>query len=236
MNGWDVSVLKKAITTCLDGNHAGDHNGDIHSCPPLLPLTSDEDSQGCLIPPSIDEQLTGIMSALPGCNSIQAGPGPAQPKGGCGAPTTYGKPTSFYSDFTSSKGWEYVGCGADIAFKERTLSDFSYSAPNMTVAMCIDYCNGHGSTYAGLEFANEYVPSRTLHGFGDDVNLSTSRCYCGKQVAVDRAPRPDIVGNCMMKCAGDSSQYCGGPQRISLYRRCGSSCQNAPAGLVGGQT
>ena len=113
----------------------------------------------------------GTLSALPGCNPVQAGPNPAQPKSGCGAPTTYGKSALFYSDFTRSKGWEYVGCGADISFKSRTLTDFSYSALNMTVAMCIDYCNGFGSTYAGLEFGNEYAPLRALHCFSDDANF-----------------------------------------------------------------
>lgn len=41
----------------------------------------------------------------------------------------------------------------------------------------------------------------------------------------------------MMKCAGDSGEYCGGAQRISLYHKCeGGRCQNVQAGVVGNTT
>ena len=45
-----------------------------------------------------------------------------------------------------------------------------------------------------------------------------------------------IVGNCMMKCAGDSGEYCGGAQLISLYKKCDGACQNAQVGVVGNFT
>lgn len=49
-------------------------------------------------------------------------------------------------------------------------------------------------------------------------------------------PTPGIVGNCMMKCAGDSTEYCGGAQRISLYHKCDGTCENAQTGVVGNST
>lgn len=150
-----MPILHKAIRTCLDGNKANDHNGDINYCPPLLPLIPNGDSQGCLIPRSVDEPFSGVLDALPGCNPIQSGPEPATAQSGCGAPTTYGKPDSFFTDLTSSKSWEYVGCGTDIAFKARTLPNASKAGPDMSVTKCVDFCEGKGFTYAGLEYANE---------------------------------------------------------------------------------
>ncbi len=118
-------------------------------------MIPDADSQGCIIPPSIDEPISGVLEALPGCNKVQNGPGRAQPESGCGAPTSYGKPDSFFTDLTASKGWEYVGCGTDVAFKARTLPDADTSANDMTVSKCVDFCDGKGYTYAGLEYAKE---------------------------------------------------------------------------------
>ncbi|KAI9822856.1 MAG: hypothetical protein M1826_000349 [Phylliscum demangeonii] len=207
LNGWDVPTLQNAINTCTDGNQGVGNNGDINHCPPLLPLISDEDAQGCVQPPSVAEQVLGNLPALSGCNPVQSGPGMATFASGCGAPTSIGKPEAFYSDLTASKGWEYVGCGSDIAFTARTLPDADTKSPDMTVEKCVDFCASKGFPYAGLEFADE--------------------CYCGKTLAANRAPQPGLPGNCMMKCAGDSTEYCGGPQRISLYKKCDeSSCQN----------
>ncbi|KAI9792686.1 MAG: hypothetical protein M1816_001785 [Peltula sp. TS41687] len=218
VNGWDVPTLQKAIGTCLDGNHALDHNGDINSCPALLPLIPDAESNGCIIPPSVDEPVSGVLKALPGCNPVQKGPGRAMPEKVCQATSTIGKPDTFYTDLTSTKGWEYVGCGSDVAFTARTLPDASTSAKDMTVEKCVDFCVGKGLTVAGLEFAEE--------------------CYCGKSIPQDRAPKPGILGNCMMKCAGDKGEYCGGAQTISLYKKCDGACQsgNAQVGVVGNTT
>lgn len=40
----------------------------------------------------------------------------------------------------------------------------------------------------------------------------------------------------MMKCSGDSGEYCGGAQQISLYRECDGDCQNEQIGVVGNST
>ncbi|KAI9826427.1 MAG: hypothetical protein M1826_006636 [Phylliscum demangeonii] len=213
VNGWDVATLQTAINTCTDGNHGGGNNGDINLCQPLLPLISDEAAQGCVQPPSVPEQIFGTLPALPGCNPVQPGPGRATPQSGCGAPTTIGKPEAFYSDLTASKGWEYLGCGSDIAFTARTLPDAATAGPDMTVEKCVDFCVGKGYSYAGLEFADE--------------------CYCGNSLAANRAPQPGLPGNCMMKCAGNSAEYCGGPQRISLYKKCdGGGCKNVDSTVL----
>lgn len=150
-----MPTLQKAIGTCLDGNKALDHNGDIGYCPPLLPLIPDAESNGCIIPPSVDEPVSGVLDALPGCNPVRKGPGRATPKSDCRAVSAIGKPETFYTDLTSTKGWEYVGCGSDIAFQARTLPDASTSGKDMTVEKCVDFCIEKGLNYAGLEYGEE---------------------------------------------------------------------------------
>ncbi|KAI9819673.1 MAG: hypothetical protein M1832_003907 [Thelocarpon impressellum] len=216
VNGWDVDILQEAISTCKDGNTNQGGSGDITKCAPLMPLIDDASAQGCKIPPSVDEQVHGVLPALPGCNPVQAGPADATPQSGCGAPTTIGQPQSFFTDLTVSKKWAYLGCGKDVAFKARTLSGDNEAKDDMTVEKCVDFCSGKGFSYAGLEFARE--------------------CFCGNDLPADRAPTPGIMGNCMSKCAGDATEYCGGYGVISLYKKCDGTCQNAQTGVVGNYT
>ena len=69
----------------------------------------------------------------------------------------------------------------------------------MTVFKCIDHCASKGYTYAGLEWAVE--------------------CWCGNTLAQSKLNHM----TCTTKCAGNSSQYCGGPQKLSVYKKRGSS-------------
>lgn len=66
LNRWDTDLLRAAIadnTTC--GDSAG---GDINKCAPFKPyMLSAEQQNACpAIPNKIDEQVDGILSALPG--------------------------------------------------------------------------------------------------------------------------------------------------------------------------
>jgi hypothetical protein len=173
--------------------------------------------QDCKIPPSIDEQIFGVLPALPGCNPIQDGPGNATPKSGCGAPTTFGQPQTYFTDLTASMGWEYIGCGHD-SNSQRTFKGDSFRDAAMTVEKCVNFCAGKGFTFAGLEFANE--------------------CYCDNSLPADRAPIPGVLGNCNMACAGDTTEYCGGGARLSIYQKCSSSssCKNSLFGVTGNTT
>ncbi|KAH0545165.1 hypothetical protein FGG08_000777 [Glutinoglossum americanum] len=210
VNGWDVDVLQNAIDSC------NSNDGTLESCPVLERLPSDG-LQDCQIPPSIDEQVFGVLPALPGCNPIQNGPGNATPKSGCGAPTTFGPYKTYSSDLTASKGWEYIGCGYD-SNSQRTLKGATFRDSAMTNEKCVDFCDGKGFSFAGMEFANE--------------------CYCDNSLAADRAPKPGVLGNCDKKCAGDATEYCGGGGRMSLYHKCSGSgkCENVRFGVTGNTT
>lgn len=155
INGWDIPILTDAIHNCRDGNQGAGSNGDINKCAPLLPLKEDSETNGCKIPSSVNEQIFGVLPALPGCNPVTAGPEAATSQSGCGAPTDIGTPESFFTDLTVSKKWAYVGCGTDVAFKARTLSGPNTASDDMTVETCVDFCTGKGTTYAGLEYGKE---------------------------------------------------------------------------------
>jgi len=157
----------------------------------------------------------GNLDALPGCNPVQNGPGEAVPKSDCGAPNTIGTPETYFTDLTVSKKWEYAGCGTD-SIVARVLTGDHESNDKMTVETCVDYCSSKGFSVAGLEYSRE--------------------CYCGNSIGKTGAPVPGVMGNCMMKCVGDSGEYCGGYAAISLYQKCGSTCQNVQFGVVGNST
>lgn len=65
----------------------------------------------------------------------------------------------------------------------------------MTIESCIDYCTTKGFGYAGTEYSQE--------------------CYCGSSLAAAAASAPE--GDCSMACSGDSTQPCGGPNRLTLF-------------------
>lgn len=209
VNGWDVDVLQAAVTECTNDS------GRVEDCQHFTQYTGAE-CQACRIPASIDEQVDGTLSALPGCNPITSGPQPAAKVANCNAVSSIGQPQTFFTDLTVTKKWEYEGCGSD-EYNSRTFTGKSTSSDTMTVETCVDFCSSNGFTYAGLEYARE--------------------CYCGNTIAADRAPKDGVMGNCMTACAGDKGEYCGGTAALSIYRSCAEgTCQNAQYGVVGNGT
>jgi Domain of unknown function (DUF1996) len=89
MNGWDRSVLSRAITTCTADS------GVIEDCPVFENegrFYSDADMNTCSASnPLPAESVPGALySHLPGCMEVTEGPGPASPENlvpGCVAPT-----------------------------------------------------------------------------------------------------------------------------------------------------
>ena len=166
-----------------------------------------------MIGSQVNEQTQGVLSDLPGCNPVTTGPGQAASGDVCNATTTLSAATSFFKDLTSSKHWYYVGCGSD-GIGSRTLSGPSQSLDNMTVETCVDFCSSQGYSIAGTEYVNQ--------------------CYCGNSIPSSAAPVAGLVGACTDKCGGDDTEYCGGYGAISLYEKCGSTCQNAGVGSPSG--
>ncbi|KAF2835437.1 WSC domain-containing protein [Patellaria atrata CBS 101060] len=198
VNGWDVDVLQRAIDTC------NSVSGELRDCNAFT-LQSNDDANNCKLPRMIDEEIEGVLDALPGCNPVSNGPGVVKPVANCPQPEI-GFAESFFTDITVTKQWMYAGCGTDDN-GDRTLQGADTRKPDMTVEKCIDFCSGKGFRIAGLEYGNE--------------------CYCGNSVAEDRKPKAGVLGNCQMKCLGDDGEICGGARALSIYEQCNAgNCQN----------
>ncbi|KAK4968757.1 hypothetical protein LTR66_011766, partial [Elasticomyces elasticus] len=90
----------------------------------------------------------------------------------------------------------YLGCATEPS-SGRALSAASVSNDSMTVDTCMSYCGSAGYALAGLEYGRE--------------------CYCGNALASGSTTLPASDTSCNMACAGNKTQTCGGPSRLSLY-------------------
>lgn len=202
-----MPTLQSAIEQCTDAS------GVIEKCG-VFDLRTDEDMAACKVLPRVNEPVAGVLAALPGCNPIQPGPGPAvmQQPGSCGAATEIGDPLLPYTDVSGTRGWRYVGCVKDPAGQARTLGGAQEDQPGMTVDVCVKFCEDKGFAYAGVEFKTQ--------------------CFCGTGVAPDRMPTNGTTGECGFQCAGDPKQICGGYGQANVYQKCdsGADCKNAVLG------
>ncbi|XP_058014697.1 sialate:O-sulfotransferase 2 isoform X3 [Ahaetulla prasina] len=89
---------------------------------------------------------------------------------------------------------KYIGCYVDNTHQRalRGVSFFDYK--KMTLFRCQDNCAERGYLYAGLEFGAE--------------------CYCGHKIMAANVSDAE----CNMECKGEKSSFCGGPNRLSIYR------------------
>lgn len=186
-------MLQKAINECTSAS------GVIEECGAFT-LRNDDDMAACKVLPRVHENVTGVLSALPGCNAVQAGPEPATQVTDCGATTVIGEPILPFTDVSETLGWKYVACAKDPAGQSRTLPDVYIDQSDMTVAQCIDACEAAGHKYAGVEYR--------------------SQCFCGDEIASDRMPTAGTLGDCSLPCAGDAGELCGGNSRVSVYEKC----------------
>ncbi|XP_063956597.1 uncharacterized protein LOC129263041 [Lytechinus pictus] len=100
----------------------------------------------------------------------------------------------------SCHGDNYRGCHGDLP-ADRVLRDgILFTDPNMTIPLCIQYCNAVTSSYyvyAGVENADECFCGE----FSD--------CFIRHGIASDR--------DCQIPCRGDSTESCGGLGYISVF-------------------
>lgn len=80
----------------------------------------------------------------------------------------------------------------------------------MTIETCVDFCTSKGHTYAGMEFG--------------------SQCYCDNKLPADRAPIAGMLRNCIMPCAGNSAEKCGGHDAIILYQKASGASTKGSTG------
>ena len=202
--GWDVDLLQSAVDDCTSDS------GAVSDCSHFTQVPTDQ-SNSCAVPSPVDEQVLGNLKTLPGCNPVTNTPTVITD---CGATTTLsGTVTEPFTDLTSSKKWEYVGCGADDYYS-RALTGQSENVNTMTVEDCVDFCISNGNSVAGMEYGNQ--------------------CYCANSIPASAQPTPGSIGTCNMPCAGNGKETCGGSLVLSLYQKCGSTCTNAQYDSVDG--
>ncbi|KAJ7364626.1 glyoxal oxidase N-terminus-domain-containing protein [Mycena albidolilacea] len=109
--------------------------------------------------------------------------------------------------------WESLGCYSDNTNGQgRSLVDKVDVTGQVSLETCTAACFSAGMPFSGAEFADE--------------------CYCGP--AVDNGGELESVSDCNMLCAGNSSEFCGGPNRLTVYNYTGSDLPPPPVGGGGG--
>ncbi|KAJ7068678.1 WSC domain-containing protein [Mycena amicta] len=89
--------------------------------------------------------------------------------------------------------WKYQGCFADN-ITDRVFPYQEIDTLPWNPGFCVVACETRGFTFAGLEFGNQ--------------------CWCGHSLPV--SPLLSDI-ECQMACAGNTSQICGGPERLTVY-------------------
>ena len=94
-------------------------------------------------------------------------------------------------------GWAYQGCYTDDV-SARTLTPGVAAAPagGMTVDYCTSACQSQGFAYAGVEYRNECFCANAIGGNGISATGS----------------------DCNMACKGNLKEWCGGANRLTLYK------------------
>ncbi|KAJ7026857.1 hypothetical protein C8F04DRAFT_101644 [Mycena alexandri] len=109
------------------------------------------------------------------------------------------------------KEWKSIGCQGDSTAARALHHLVTGSSANMTVEICLDTCAAGGFILGGLEFGRE--------------------CYCGNALLyVYTVPQ----GNCVLPCAGKSSELCGGSEALNLYQFAATPFTTGPPSTVFG--
>lgn len=87
---------------------------------------------------------------------------------------------------------KYFGCATDVSGRSlRNGTKVDYNA--MTIETCAAFCSNFA--LFGLEYGGE--------------------CYCGNQLATGSTVAPS--SDCAMSCGGNNTQFCGGPNRLTVF-------------------
>ena len=134
-------------------------------------------------------------------------------------PPTTAAPTTAATDIVVPTGlpvgWDYYGCYID-GVNGRILSHQEPDSDTLTNAACAQACAGLGYKISGTQFF--------------------SQCFCGNQLANIQEGSDPVAPNsdCSTACSGDSSEMCGGPNRLSIYSSGQPVIYEAPKPQVSG--
>ena len=140
-----------------------------------------------------------IDSAFSGAASLRRRLRLRSPASDCGNPSAASS-TCAYSSKVASVEHLYSDSG-----NPRTLGvGINTVGPN-TIESCTDACFNAGYPLAGAEFSTQ--------------------CFCDLDFAAGSGPTP--LADCDMPCAGNSSEFCGGPNRLNVSSGPEKTCEDA---------
>ena len=92
-------------------------------------------------------------------------------------------------------GFVYLGCRTEVLNGTRALAGATTSGDDMSNEECSEFCEGY--EFMGTQFGRE--------------------CYCGQELS-EKAEAAEAT-ECDMLCSGTTMEFCGGPNRISVYQK-----------------
>ncbi|CZR61108.1 related to glyoxal oxidase precursor [Phialocephala subalpina] len=98
---------------------------------------------------------------------------------------------------------QYMGCALEVS--GRALSGMSYTSSLMTIESCSSFCMQNNYALSGVEYS--------------------SQCYCGN--GISSASSFGQTG-CTMTCSGNTAEYCGGSDRLSVFNNTAYVSPTAP--------
>ncbi|KAJ3803187.1 WSC domain-containing protein [Lentinula aff. detonsa] len=115
----------------------------------------------------------------------------------CDPPRTPLGSTKVARQTSIPSGWSFYSCFTDNTLSGRLLTvNSGLPSSTVTAVGCVEYCSSNNWTYAGVEYGGECYCDEVLHETGSQETSSS---------------------DCDMPCNGDTSQTCGGPNRIDVY-------------------
>ncbi|KAJ7915243.1 galactose oxidase [Mycena leptocephala] len=110
--------------------------------------------------------------------------------------------------------WQSLGCYSDnVDGQGRALVNAVNVVGQVSLESCTLACFEAGMPFSGAEFADQ--------------------CFCGPAIVNGGAPEP--ISDCNMACVGNISEFCGGPNRLTVYNYTGTDLP-PPVGGGGGAT
>lgn len=165
--------------------------------------------QECYCDDFIENSAASV--AITDCNSPCTG----DPEESCGAPNRLNifwsgaKPPPPPTIPSSIGKWESLGCYSDnVEGQGRALVDGINVVGQFSLEGCTSACFTAGMPLSGAEFADQ--------------------CFCGTAIVNGGAREP--ISDCNMACAGNVSEFCGGPNRLTVYNYTGTDLPPPPAG------
>lgn len=88
------------------------------------------------------------------------------------------------------------------------------------MALCVAVCAQNNQKYAGVEYAGECCTYLPVVRYPNIVLIITKDC--GNTFNGGGGPAPDGFSGCNKPCNGNSSEYCGGANRLDMYQAPGT--------------